>query len=475
MYGAALRSRVDLIPAAFVGTLCRVAPQLLDWRDEEGLLHAGFLPGLAPVFGGGSFDAGAEESRFAGLLLSASPLGTALSLQWAWMQQEVGEDPGGVLEASVASAGVGVPKVQRALTLQREARRFQSLDVQIRDLAVGDMRRCAWLNLDCFSTAWVTCWPAPDAYLSNAEFAEVAARYFGLPSPACAPVVGACIGGTRATLDPYGARLAAATLPGDGWRTQHDCLKWRLVEDAREMGVAVRPEVYGLFAACIPQARRRSLDELPLRKRQGLVPDLLVRARWGAQGPERDILLELKTLHYGSSTYPERAVRRCSAVAGRAAGLPGEYAAKARRVDSSFCGTQPGDVGPVEAKLRSMEAVRGLVFGAWGEASPDVTALLHVLADAGVLRHQRRMLARDAVEARAALLWLMRRRWGLTAVRENARLLLARLEHVGRGAVAAAQRRVVAEDTAARARRAACAGVRGPRASAPRRGFWCAA
>ena len=84
------------------------------------------------------------------------------------------------------------------------------------------------------------------------------------------------------------------------------------------------------------------------------------------------------------------------------------------------------------------------------------------------------MLARDATEARAALIWLLRRRWGLTAVRENARLLLARLEHVGRGAAAAAERRVAACDDAARARRAACVGCRGAQVAAPRRGFWCA-
>ena len=47
-------------------------------------------------------------------------------------------------------------------------------------------------------------------------------------------------------------------------------------------------------------------------------------------------------------------------------------------------------------------------------------------------------------------------------VRENARLLLVRLEHVGDGAVAASSRRAAADTAYARARRSACREMRGP-------------
>ena len=74
------------------------------------------------------------------------------------------------------------------------------------------------------------------------------------------------------------------------------------------------------------------------------------------------------------------------------------------------------------------------------------------------------MRARSADEAKGALAWLLRRRWALTALRENARLKLERLEFVGRGAAAAAFRRVhAAGGDAVRARRAACALARGVR------------
>ena len=158
------------------------------------------------------------------------------------------------------------------------------------------------------------------------------------------------------------------------------------MEDAREMGVDMRTEVYGLVAACIPQAQRCRLDALPARKRQGLVPDMLTRVQWSAKGPVRDQLLEVKTLHFIPNTYPIRAGRRCMGVARRAEQLPGEYAAKARRVDRDYCGTAGDAVGPVEAKLRSFDEVRGLVFGAWGEVSPSIHVLLTGLADAGASR-----------------------------------------------------------------------------------------
>ncbi len=59
-----------------------------------------------------------------------------------------------------------------------------------------------------------------------------------------------------------------------------DCMKWRLVHDLKEMGVPVRAEVFGLFAACIPQHARGALEGMPLRKRQGIVPDMLCHLQW---------------------------------------------------------------------------------------------------------------------------------------------------------------------------------------------------
>ena len=361
--------------------------------------------------------------------------------------------------ARAASQGKGV---QRALTKWKEKARMQALDVDIRALPSTDIRKAAWLNVDRFSTVWVSAWPSADFQLSSPEFLEVATFYFGLPSPACVALVGDPIANLRQVLDAHGTRLTTATLQGDGWRTQHDAIKWQLVQDAREMMFRLRHEVYGLFAASIPQAGRRALDGLPMRKRQGLVPDFLLHAPF--DGPERPLLFELKTLHYGRSTYGNQEAR-CHAVNRRANALPAEYAAKARSVDQRYCGSTHGTVGPVEAKLRSFEPVRGLVFGAWGEASPATHKLLSVMAQCGAQRHWRGMRCEDPGSAIGSIAWLLRRRWGLTALRENARLKLERLQYVGRGAAAASQRRALGfEAQAARQRAAACMLLSGPRA-----------
>ena len=94
-----------------------------------------------------------------------------------------------MLSKPVEAAGTEDPKLQKELTKQREAVKFQQLDVDIRALPSDDMRRHAWVNLDRFSTTWVSTWPDKDAYLSNAEFSEVVSFYFGAASPACTSMV----------------------------------------------------------------------------------------------------------------------------------------------------------------------------------------------------------------------------------------------------------------------------------------------
>eukprot|EP00973_Karenia_brevis_P093016 12415197-Karenia_brevis.AAC.1 len=66
-----------------------------------------------------------------------------------------------------------------------------------------------------------------------------------------------------------------------------------------------------------------------------------------------DELLELKTLHFGASTYPLDMEQRCAAVDRRARALPAEALRKARRLDQQHCRTPAGQVGPVERRLVS--------------------------------------------------------------------------------------------------------------------------
>jgi hypothetical protein len=194
-----------------------------------------------------------------------------------------------------------------------------------------------------------------------------------------------------------------------------------------------------------------------------MVPDLAVSCREDTDAPVRQVLLEIKTLHYAPSTYTS-STQRCNAVARRAANVEVEYLRKARSLDQRWLGTIDGQLGPIELKLRSFGGVRGLVFGSWGEASEDVEWLLNQLADAGSYRHRLALQAATPQGAKATLIWLLQRRWGMAALRANARLLLERLGHVGRGATAAASRRSNARsEFSARAHLYASWASRGPR------------
>ena len=130
------------------------------------------------------------------------------------------------------------------------------------------------------------------------------------------------------------------------------------------------------------QEGRRRLDLETKRKRQGLVPDFLVYER-SPEGFELPCLMELKTLHFGTTTYPLNPEPRCGAVSRRAAGLHAEYCDKARATDTRYCGTSLGETGPVLHKLLSYGRVRGLVFGAWGEGTEDLERLLGQMARQG--------------------------------------------------------------------------------------------
>jgi hypothetical protein len=228
------------------------------------------------------------------------------------------------------------------------------------------------------------------------------------------------------------------------------------------MGMAATSEVYGLFAPLLPQIARDEFDTKPARKRQGLVPGLMATCRQTPEAPERRTLLEIKTLHFAPTTYPSVA-ERCNGVTRRANAVGTEYLRKARGLDQRWLGTTADQRGPVELKLRSFGDVRALVFGAWGEASGDVEWLLNQLAEVGAYRHRSAMEASSPEAAREALIWLLQRRWGMTALKANARLLLERLGHVGRGSSAAADRRSTARaEFGARLRRYVEWASRGP-------------
>ena len=128
----------------------------------------------------------------------------------------------------------------------------------------------------------------------------------------------------------------------------------------------------------------------------------------------------VKTIFGGNGLYqcPRARDEQSGAVAERAHRCAGEYLSAARAADRQY--SAPG-TNPILDRLRSFGQTRGLAFGAYGEASPDVHALLTVAADG----------ARTQEEARSFIVSSLRRRLGLVICLEFARHRIRRVPYIG--------------------------------------------
>ena len=98
----------------------------------------------------------------------------------------------------------------------------------------------------------------------------------------------------------------------------------------------------------------------------------------------------------------------------------------------------------METKLARLGEVKGVVVGAFGEASEDLHSLIHHLAisrvrEAGPQKGRRGLMRTEEAEL-ALTTSLLRRALSVVGVRAQARLLLGRLEVIGPGAAAAGRR-----------------------------------
>jgi len=138
----------------------------------------------------------------------------------------------------------------------------------------------------------------------------------------------------------------------------------------------------------------------------------------------------VKTIHGGTTCYmsARAAEQQAGAVEERAWQVIGEVRRHAERLDREL--HQDGST-PVAARLATLGPTRGLVFGQYGEASPDVHALIAHIADREAARRWRLFGARTLEEARSMLMADVRRHIGIVAVREMARHRLHRVQWIG--------------------------------------------
>ena len=458
LHGMGLRSQEDNCYPAYVGAVMHAAPFLAK------------LPALQEVLGGEATwgEDGDPARRLAPLIHSEIRDGTELKTAWQKLRAEaqqsaalLGEDVGGPLLDDIEEAGHHMEgKVRQKIVEEREKICGKLILLGLERHGDQAARPVfSWPERDKHASAWLLCLPSADFQMSSEEFSTAAAAFLCLPPPCCASRIGEVVTG-RARVDKWGDNVTSATMCGDGWRTRHDVVKHLIKRLHSRAGISIVCEVFNLFADCIPQAELARIDRG--RRRQAIVPDYKLRGERG----EGDVLCELKLQSACVSRYPRNPRPRdgTRAVDRRAEGLTQAYHRKAMEVDWQHCGTPrppralpgvpqpPRQIGPVERRLSSFGNVRGWVFGAWGECSEEVHTMVQRLAKAKTELADTLPGHRPLFESKAALLssevGYLRRRLSFTAVQEQSKLLLDRMQLLGDGAKEARRRREWAEQAA---------------------------
>ena len=446
--GGGIRCRRKLVSAAFLGALDMAASKFLDATNpESGETIPGFFPSLEPLFGGGGFDM--QGDRYKRVIDDGAPLGRELVAEWEQLRSRVlaAEGASSFQEGDSrliaqppsqlgfdAKEGIPLRHLQHLLTVEVEKAESRKLDSDIAALPVTDMRRRVWNVRGKEVSVWVSAWPSPERHLPSRHFRLHVCTYFGV---ACKSILGARagqnIGGTDLRLDPFGLNLGAAQLPDNAYKRAHDSMLNSLLRVLVECGARdVHKENVRLVANALGEHGDAFLKAFPVNRRLGLVPDF--GAKWsekgeGGQAHSHSRLGELKMLNLSNTTYPEVAHREANAaVERRAKSARSHYERKAKELDETFAGVEPGGVGPVQTFMQSHGSLIVCVCGALGEFSKDLSAMVESLADMAARSNWRTMRSKTIEHARGVILWGLRGRLAMAAIRERTELVLSRLD-----------------------------------------------
>ena len=242
--------------------------------------------------------------------------------------------------------------------------------------------------------------------------------------------------------DAHGHQMELACLPDNVVKTESTTIEKAIHGTLRYAGFDARWQDRLLFKTAAPDG-------------PAIVPDITARMAVG-DGPQLEYLMDVKTVRLSGDTlgYKVRASynKQHGAMDARAAAIPAEYLAKARRADaeaargasqhnSARAGEEHGDwgnyaadptrqPGPLERKLRAHPAPIGLCFGAYGEASQGVHDLARAVAEK--LAEERGHELGCAQERQMGIfMQRVRCAWGVAAIRARARSREARRPLVG--------------------------------------------
>ena len=443
--GGGIRLAARTVDAAFVGALNDVLPRFLEepGKGEDIPPLPGFYKAqLEDIFGDGSFHPENIATRYQQFLTRADGgcrMAAELHSAWSRMQAATTErvpDADNLLLLPVAAAR----GTQRELTRLIEqaaaipvAAKFAALPNAHRDSLFSQINPSSW--------QWVTALPIGTNTMNPSQLREVAATYFLLPSPLLRPLQGRALSvrtlqGDAILCDGYGDNLLNARLPGRDcqWSRGHSELQATLATSIHKLlGLHVDVEVRGQFQNLVPPERQL---EAELHQLEGIVPDIgTYVAQFDEEGQFTGSAythLELKTIRR-STNYRQWMQTGGMAVDRRTAQLAKAARDKLSRKEQEWCGTAPGDTGPMTGYFDSVPYT-GLAWGPLGETSKGVVETVRGVAQLAARRANHFVgpgPISKTIEAQAARVQrAMLRDLGVVAVRANADLLIARRRHV---------------------------------------------
>jgi hypothetical protein len=453
--GIGLPRVADICYAAYVGAVEMTVPRFGDATLEDGTVVPGLANHLTPFVGDAKgFSSSAD--RYLTFIESGLASGEAFRDCWDHMRDEVGDAArvGSIFEADAKDApGLAPPedvdpraapgkvRLQRLCTRGRQTVRKRSVQLRMALLGPADALRRAW-DVDIPSAFFVSL-PTPHTRASGLEVCSMVSIYMGIEDPLLLHHKGLVFrdrntrgGPLFRELDAHGHALSLYFGAGHGRFALHNELEALSHRFALLVGYQAVRQPADVFSSAIRNESRDKFngDQRKAAKshRGGIIFDLFIR---GFHLPSGEVGFvdrgyDWKTIGM-LGPYYDWAIGR--ATDKRAAEVPVEYEANARRVDAAYNGVpvvRGGPPGPVLAMLRAMPPVTGLVVGAFGEFSRDVGQFVSDIAEKASLNPERFGCCHGPDQARGVVAGFVNRAFGRASLRGVARARHAALAAV---------------------------------------------
>ena len=346
--------------------------------------------------------------------------------------------------------------VTKELTKELEKARSHSLGERIiGELERDHFERWSWEAWGRTSAVFLHSPPDHFGFMEDPVFQHGFANYLGQPCPLVAPLVGMYFGSAGKQIDEYGANLAAAALPGMGWKALHDSLEATVQQMMKLGGIHAQRQAVNFMLGKVGEPyMTRYIDALAKsagkkNAKFAVIPDLhavnyprgMQRVNDSGATMSAEAIFEVKT--YSTSKVIYSTGNQTIAPPNRRADrIVNEYKAKLRRIDENFAPEVVGSggegvMGPFETSLSRFyrRQVIPLVAGWFGEIGRDFEKTLVVLAKEAAASDFGRTLSPLANTEKKGgafpmLLQQFRRAIAVSIVRGNAALKMSRLHYV---------------------------------------------